>query len=40
MDHDEKAISRWLVSMSDYKSGLLGLSGGMHSTEHHSSFLK
>ena len=25
--------------MSEYKRGLLGLGGGMHSTEFHSSFL-
>ena len=33
-------IFRWLESMSEYKRGLLGLGGGMQSTEcHFSSFL-
>ena len=35
----KSGIFMWLVSMSEYKSGLLGLGGGMRSTERLSSFL-
>lgn len=39
MDLDKKktGIFRWLVSMSDYKRGLLGIGRGVHSTECPSS---
>lgn len=36
MDKTKSGIISWLASMSEYKKGLLGPGGGMHSTEGHS----
>ena len=37
LDLEKKsAVFSWLVSMNEFKMGLLGLGGGMHSSECHS----
>ena len=37
MDLAEKITFIWAAGMSEYNRGLLGLGGGMRSTEYHSS---
>lgn len=39
MEKRKSSIISWLASMSEYKKGLLGPGGGMHSTKGHSVLL-